>query len=268
MKHFLKKKLVQGAGWRSKPRVPDPQPSILRAPNMAGYKILQSYSVMEIIDLISDGPIHGLVNKNGESLTNKGILQAIYLDNTPVQGTPDPFEEISEKQLGFFDIASTLNIIGDVYYEKETPEADPFFKPITATIWSYVTSALYSQNYYGIPQDLVINEALVTSKSHVIFASIILPITHRSPPDTTMDYLIGFSQEWYTPDFSSFKVYSYPPRSNTPFKTDWQLIHRGTGDDNWFWGTSTGFWHVQELIFTKTKNNQEIEINITKTSLG
>jgi hypothetical protein len=117
MKHLLKKKNFQGAGWFSKPKIPDPKPSILRPPNLGKYKTLQSYSVAEIIDLISDGPIEGLVNQNGQLLTNTNILQGIYLDNTPIETTSSAsFDEI-KNYLGSINISSTLNILGDRFVE-------------------------------------------------------------------------------------------------------------------------------------------------------
>ena len=47
-----------------------------------------SYSYAETVDLVSDGPIEGLVNQNG-IVVGKGLkmLQGIYLDDTPVAVT-------------------------------------------------------------------------------------------------------------------------------------------------------------------------------------
>ena len=258
MKHFLKKKLVQGAGWRKKPKIPDPKPSILRAPNMAGYKILQSYSVMEIIDLISDGPIHGLVNKNGESLTNKGILQAIYLDNTPVQGTPGELEEINEKELGFFNIAPTLNVLGDVYYQKETPTADPFFKPLTITFYDY---SAYAPIWDAVNNtQLTIGQAVYTTKkTHIIFGGFIgvgiveaEASSYTFVVDRVRQFLFGVSK------------LGIPSRSNTPFKSDWDIAIRPSAQNKFFDPP-----HFNEIILTKkNNNNHSIEINITNQSLG
>ena len=44
-----------------------------------------SYSFLETLDLISDGPIQGLVNKNGEVVNGPDLLQGIYLNQSPVQ---------------------------------------------------------------------------------------------------------------------------------------------------------------------------------------
>jgi hypothetical protein len=133
MKHFSKKKYLQGAGWLSKPRIPDPKPSILREPNLGGYKILQSYSVAEIIDLISDGPVHGLVDKNGKDVNRGGgsLLQSVYLDNTPVQNTSDTDYDLSAISLGSVDISSTLKQLGDIYYQPNTPTIEAEYKRFT-----------------------------------------------------------------------------------------------------------------------------------------
>ena len=49
-----------------------------------------SYSYAESLDLISDGPIEGLVNQNGILVTEGlRILQGIYLDDTPVAVTDE-----------------------------------------------------------------------------------------------------------------------------------------------------------------------------------
>ena len=50
-----------------------------------------SYSFLETLDLISDGPIQGLVNKNGEVVNGEEMLQGIYLNETPVAVTQKNF---------------------------------------------------------------------------------------------------------------------------------------------------------------------------------
>ena len=82
MKHLNKKTLIRGAGKGA----PKPEPAILNPPKMGGFKSIASSSVAEILDLISDGPIKGLVDQNGTVL-NSDIFKGIYLDNTPIQNT-------------------------------------------------------------------------------------------------------------------------------------------------------------------------------------
>ena len=75
-----------GAG--KKPKSPNPgpppDPPRLEPPIYGKYKTYPSYSSAEIVDLICDGPIEGLVNEAGESITDVNILQGIYFDNTPI----------------------------------------------------------------------------------------------------------------------------------------------------------------------------------------
>jgi hypothetical protein len=145
MKHLLKKKSFQGAG--KKPKIPDPKPSILRPPNLGKYKTLQSYSVAEIIDLISDGPIEGLVNQNGQLLTNANILQGIYLDNTPVESTStSSFAEI-QNFLGSVNISNTLNLLGDIFYQNATESLDAQFKSLS---FNASTSGMDPHNAKGM----------------------------------------------------------------------------------------------------------------------
>jgi hypothetical protein len=82
MKHILKKINIAGAGKKSKPEV---KPASLNPPIYGEINLAASYSYAETLDLISDGPIEGLVNKDGLVLTNNTILQGIYLDGTVVQ---------------------------------------------------------------------------------------------------------------------------------------------------------------------------------------
>ena len=82
MKHFLKKKFFQGAG--KKPKIPKPKPAILRPPNLGKYEMLNSFSIVEIIDLISDGPISSFVNNLGQKIQEGDLLQALYLNNTGI----------------------------------------------------------------------------------------------------------------------------------------------------------------------------------------
>jgi hypothetical protein len=119
MKHFLNKKMLQGGG-KSKPK---PQPAILRPPEIGNFKILNSYSVAEVVDLVSDGPIMGLVNQNGQDLGKLGqsILQGIYLDNTPIQTTSTKLDESANTDIIYsIDIHDILNKFGDQYYDYNT----------------------------------------------------------------------------------------------------------------------------------------------------
>lgn len=106
MKHINKKLLIRGAGKGA----PKPQPAILEPPKLGGYKTVSSYSVAEIIDLISDGPIEGLVDQNGIKL-KKDIFKGVYLDNTPIQNTQILDSIVSLSQQSIVNRASAISSI-------------------------------------------------------------------------------------------------------------------------------------------------------------
>jgi hypothetical protein len=83
MKHFIKKTTFAGAG--GTPPRPKIQAGTLRAPQLGRFDIAASYSTIEIVDLLCDGPIHSIVNDEGADVTNDHLMQGIYLDNTPVE---------------------------------------------------------------------------------------------------------------------------------------------------------------------------------------
>jgi hypothetical protein len=132
MKHLFNKKILQGGG-KSKPK---PQPAVLRPPEIGNFQILNSYSVVEMIDLISDGPIEGLVNQNGQVLEDgQSILQGVYLDNTPVQVTNPRFEEYAnENKIFHIDIQSGLNKFGDTFYDNNSESYKKYKFPFAGTV--------------------------------------------------------------------------------------------------------------------------------------
>lgn len=133
MKHFLKKKNFQGAGKPKAPSIPKPKPSILRPPNLGGYETLNSFSIVEIVDLISDGPIFGLVNQFGQKIEGADILQALYLNNTPVMSNSKIIGIPQGGLLGSIDLADQFNELGNLYYEKATNTTTAQFKKIKLT---------------------------------------------------------------------------------------------------------------------------------------
>ena len=64
---------------------------VFRPPKLGEMQYGASYSFLETLDLISDGPIQGLVNKNGEVVNGGEMLQGIYLNETPVAVTQKNF---------------------------------------------------------------------------------------------------------------------------------------------------------------------------------
>ena len=90
MSHILKKLQIAGAGRKQKPK-----PPILNPPVMGGLQYGASFSYAETIDLISDGPIEGLVNPLGKVMDGINILQGIYFDDTAVAISTAPATQAS-----------------------------------------------------------------------------------------------------------------------------------------------------------------------------
>ena len=68
------------------------EPPVYKPPIMGELQYGASYSYAEILDLVSDGPIEGLCNRFGQVMQGVGMLQGIYLDDTPIavtQASPD-----------------------------------------------------------------------------------------------------------------------------------------------------------------------------------
>lgn len=97
MNHYLKKNQfeIRGAGKRggdisvSIPPPQPPPPAELQPPKLGAQQALASYSYAETIDMISDGPIDGFVNQNGQYVQENRIFEGIYFDNVPVKKTLD-----------------------------------------------------------------------------------------------------------------------------------------------------------------------------------
>jgi hypothetical protein len=94
--HLSNKKLysLNGAGFfggGSPPTPPPPIitqfPNVLAPPNMGPANSISSFSYAEIVDLISDGPIEGLVNKDGIKVYEENIFEGIYLNDSPIKET-------------------------------------------------------------------------------------------------------------------------------------------------------------------------------------
>jgi hypothetical protein len=137
MRHFHKKTIIQGGffGLGSKPK---PKPAVLNPPKVGGFKTISSYSVAEIIDLISDGPIDGLVDQNGK-LLQTDIFKGIYLDNTPIQNT----ESLEKKQaLGSISISAEISAICNIWLENGK------FREHSKTKWSDSCIFLVKQETY------------------------------------------------------------------------------------------------------------------------
>jgi len=88
MNHYLLKQQIAGAG-RKSPTPPAPPPAELQPPQLGKLQALASYSYAETIDLVSDGPIEGVVNQNGQYVQGHRVFEGIYFDNTAVKKSVD-----------------------------------------------------------------------------------------------------------------------------------------------------------------------------------
>ena len=79
MNHLSKKKRLYGAG--KKPKV---TPAVLSPPKIGDFQFGASFSYIETLDLISDGPIEGLVDPKGNLLNYDELSRGVYMDDTPV----------------------------------------------------------------------------------------------------------------------------------------------------------------------------------------
>lgn len=101
MKHFLfKNKLTfrgsgggGGGGQEPKPPIVVHYPNVLAPPVMGQTNTLASFAYAEMIDLISDGPIEGIINKNGRKLYEDQIFEGIYLNEVPIKETSENIQQ-------------------------------------------------------------------------------------------------------------------------------------------------------------------------------
>jgi len=85
---------------------PEIIPPVYLPPQLGGLQYGASHSYAETIDLITDGPIEGIVNQNGLLCDGTNILQGIYLNDTPVAVTDNSTIE------GYYDLGSTTDPTG------------------------------------------------------------------------------------------------------------------------------------------------------------
>jgi hypothetical protein len=92
MKHFLQKRDLTIFGAGGGPKAPPPPiitlyPAVLTPPLLGDTNQISSFSYAEMIDLISDGPIEGLVNKDGNKVYDENIFEGIYLNDVAIKET-------------------------------------------------------------------------------------------------------------------------------------------------------------------------------------
>jgi hypothetical protein len=106
MKHLLKKLSIAGAGGKGS----KPKPPIYKPPVMGELQYGASHSYAETLDLLSDGPIEGIVNSHGELVDGLNILQGIYLDDTPVAVTSKSAKRTNSLTSLEIDTINSLNL--------------------------------------------------------------------------------------------------------------------------------------------------------------
>lgn len=100
MKHFeIKNNIAGSKGGGSKPK-----PPVLKPPQIGDYSVAASFSYSESVDLLSDGPIEGLVNSNGYVLNPESYMQGLYLNDTPVEITNENFVQRYDDAVLEFDV--------------------------------------------------------------------------------------------------------------------------------------------------------------------
>ena len=80
MNHLSRKNRLHGAGSKQ----PKVKPAVLLPPKIGDFQFGSSFSFLETLDLISDGPIEGLVDSEGKILDDKNLSKGIYLDDTAI----------------------------------------------------------------------------------------------------------------------------------------------------------------------------------------
>jgi hypothetical protein len=71
-------------------------------PPAGGQDGLQSVASMAVLDLISEGPIYGLIDSEGKKTNNLSVLNSLYLDDTRVldRGIAEPqIRALNESQV-------------------------------------------------------------------------------------------------------------------------------------------------------------------------
>jgi len=151
MKHLFSKTSIYGAGWKPKNPSPSPPPppppAKLEPPKLGDYQIFSSHSNAEMIDLLSDGPIHGLVNAFGRDLEEQDILQGIYFDDTPIAISTQDDKNSSEIFKENLDVSNEVKDFGetltrDTSADRNTGFFSKLFSPFTSKNFSRTT-------YYG-----------------------------------------------------------------------------------------------------------------------
>lgn len=136
MKHYNFKTQIAGASKKSK----KPKPATLKPPKLGDYKAASSYQYAEILDLLSDGPIEGLVNKDGYTLPYNALLQGVYLNNVPVEETNQFFLSDVGRKIELGDQTNFNTGMKDLFEDIQFSRRDeniPFPYPSTEELYQF-----------------------------------------------------------------------------------------------------------------------------------
>ena len=140
---------------------PEIIPPVYLPPKLGQHQYGASHSYAETIDLLTDGPIEGIVNQNGLLCDGSNILQGIYFNDTPVAVTDNSAIE------GYHDIGSITDPVGTLAVVDSDIVAD-FFKDLAGIGRLYNSFGSGPKNLFAgrvptNPQQLV-NTYYTTSK--------------------------------------------------------------------------------------------------------
>jgi hypothetical protein len=110
MNHFLKRNFSSIVGAGGQPEKGDPPPPpVLNPPKLGALTALTSYSYSESVDALSEGPIEGIVNQNGQYINGYRIFEGIYIDDVPIKKTCDPMDSTITRSTAYLgDIIQDL----------------------------------------------------------------------------------------------------------------------------------------------------------------
>ena len=279
MKHFIRKNLFKGAGGK-KPKV---EPAILRPPQLGKFEIANSYSVAEITDLISDGPIEGLVNQNGKLLESSNILQGIYLDNTPIEVTTN---------------ANIINPDSSLYTNSDSTNGVSYFSNLVRNIalTSFNDGSLLSKSKFAFmgaggatlyspfytvmaiktgPDDFI-NQLFYQENANKPAVSIVGDNGFRSLtnnltiPEDISDY-VGMQPSFASYGKNSWYITNYSKNGNA-VSTNHLAQNQVTANTAWEMhyfnnGSSQSTLNSQKSIFTEYKSHIQNQINSSSNSI-
>lgn len=107
---------------------------------------LESYTEVEFLDLLCEGPIEGFVNANGALLTSDNIYQSIFLNETPIQ---NPGNSVTQGGTYNYILNETHQGKGKPDFKLGSDSEDKILADAVYTVKEYDT-LLYGPPPYGL----------------------------------------------------------------------------------------------------------------------